>query len=269
MQFSAAFVCVVSATAVIAHAIAEPPTVTAAPYSPSKEYLMRAELLRRNQEEHLMKREDLHFCYSKGSICEAANNLFDVCDNFIGLKDSTQYYQCICEGGWVSTSDACHWCDIEFGISDLNNGPTNTKMCSSFSFTVAPVPATILQQQSSYNATVTGGPTGIKTGAPASVTSTTNLLGTITSGSATAKATTTSKSTTSTSKSSSSVSSSTITLNGGGGGQSVTTANPNEATVTVAPSPTTSNIASAGHRLSSASIALLPIVVLAGVVWLS
>lgn len=105
MQFSTAFLCTVSATAAVAHAIAEPPTVTAAPYSPSKEYLMRAELLRRNQE-FIQKRENLHFCYSKGSICEAANNLFDVCENFIGQKDSTQYYQCICEGGWVSTSDA-------------------------------------------------------------------------------------------------------------------------------------------------------------------
>jgi hypothetical protein len=65
--------------------------------------LIRDAQFRRNM---IAKRADLHFCYGDGSICAASNDLYEPCQGFVTDTDSTKYIQCICEGGWVSTSEA-------------------------------------------------------------------------------------------------------------------------------------------------------------------
>ena len=83
------------------------PVVTPAPLTPHQN-LVRAEVIRRRMQEipakHALNRrlDDLHWCYGDGSICGATIDLFDGCENF----QDKQYYQCICENGWVSTNQA-------------------------------------------------------------------------------------------------------------------------------------------------------------------
>jgi len=83
------------------------PVVTPAPITPHQS-LVRAEVFRRRMLLDLPKRalnrrlDDLHFCYGDGSICEASNNLYNGCEDF----EDKQYFQCVCENGWVSTDQA-------------------------------------------------------------------------------------------------------------------------------------------------------------------
>jgi len=47
----------------------------------------------------------LSFCFGTGSICDYANQLSSDCQSFEdNVSDLSQWYQCICENGYVSTN---------------------------------------------------------------------------------------------------------------------------------------------------------------------
>jgi hypothetical protein len=47
--------------------------------------------------------QDLSYCFSPTSICSQANNLFADCNAFLGEADQSQFFQCICGNGYVTT----------------------------------------------------------------------------------------------------------------------------------------------------------------------
>ena len=49
------------------------------------------------------REDDLSYCFGTDSICVESNHLFDSCNAFSGASDLTQWYQCICGNGYVTS----------------------------------------------------------------------------------------------------------------------------------------------------------------------
>jgi hypothetical protein len=47
-----------------------------------------------------------NYCFGVSSICSLSNNLYSDCEGFIGQEDLTQFYDCICGNGYMSTDQA-------------------------------------------------------------------------------------------------------------------------------------------------------------------
>ncbi|KAL2019176.1 hypothetical protein VTK56DRAFT_10048 [Thermocarpiscus australiensis] len=94
-------------------------------------------------------------CFGTGSICAVDLSFGDQCrvqEDAHGFG-SSQYWECVCTSGSAAISEACDDCQIAYGI--IQSKITNwTSTCSSKSFTLAPIPASVLAQQSSRNATL-------------------------------------------------------------------------------------------------------------------
>ncbi|CZR56721.1 uncharacterized protein PAC_06610 [Phialocephala subalpina] len=159
------FACLAVATAATITSVTPAP----APTSHHKDLLRARLLLARSKRDDI---DNLDFCYGDHSICEENNNLHGACEAFETQDDQTQFYECLCGNGYVSvnqalvmsiflevfpslTQSSCGWCDDVFGLSgDMDSFYFD--QCSSYSFTVAPIPSSVLALESSYNATYTG-----------------------------------------------------------------------------------------------------------------
>ncbi|KAL2136975.1 hypothetical protein VTI74DRAFT_11157 [Chaetomium olivicolor] len=97
--------------------------------------------------------EGLEVCWGKDSICEAQNDLRKQCSQQEEAHGSNGYYGCVCTSGYGAVQEACDNCRLVYGLmsSRLAN---YTITCSSMSLTLAPIPSSILAQQSSRNATL-------------------------------------------------------------------------------------------------------------------
>ena len=85
------------------------PAVTLAARSPAQHEDRVRLLERRRYAAELFGRQeagDLSFCYGENSICAKSNDLNDECDKFYGLRDSDQWYECLCSNGYVATRQA-------------------------------------------------------------------------------------------------------------------------------------------------------------------
>lgn len=105
MRLSTALL-VSSASAALATPLeVDQPVVTPSPVHPKHESLLKLRMLQYGA--GLFERDgDLAFCYGENSICSNSNDLYDKCNSFDSLSDLTQWYQCICENGYVSTREA-------------------------------------------------------------------------------------------------------------------------------------------------------------------
>ncbi|KAH6853172.1 hypothetical protein B0I37DRAFT_305668 [Chaetomium sp. MPI-CAGE-AT-0009] len=96
--------------------------------------------------------EGLRVCYAEGGICVADDDLYDQCRREQDAHGSDGYWECVCTSGYAAVVDACDNCRLFYGV--ITSKSTNyTATCSSKSHTLAPIPSSILAQQSSHNAT--------------------------------------------------------------------------------------------------------------------
>ncbi|KAH7187354.1 hypothetical protein DER44DRAFT_753921 [Fusarium oxysporum] len=96
--------------------------------------------------------QDLSFCYGQRSICEVSTALFDQCNE---KGYGNPFVECICENGYVSVDQACYWCQLAYDLNPVSILDYKAE-CSSASVSIAPIPPSVLDQASSYNATYTG-----------------------------------------------------------------------------------------------------------------
>ncbi|KAF8857526.1 hypothetical protein BDZ45DRAFT_674703 [Acephala macrosclerotiorum] len=127
-------------------------TSAPAPTSFHKDLLRARLLIARSKRDDI---DNLDFCYGDKSICEENNNLYQACESFETQDDQTQLYECLCGNGYVAVNQACGWCDDAFGLTG-DMGTFYFDQCSSYSFTVASIPSSVLALESSYNATYIG-----------------------------------------------------------------------------------------------------------------
>ncbi|KAH7389076.1 hypothetical protein BKA64DRAFT_129565 [Cadophora sp. MPI-SDFR-AT-0126] len=104
------------------------------------------------------RKDDLSFCFGTGSYCGSALDLYDECSDLQNnFRDLKPWYECICANGYLSTKIACNWCQDAYNLTyTVGLTEDETETCQSESYSIAPIPATIQAQQSSFNATYTG-----------------------------------------------------------------------------------------------------------------
>ncbi|RKK62449.1 hypothetical protein BFJ69_g17021 [Fusarium oxysporum] len=96
--------------------------------------------------------EDLSFCYGERSICEVYGVLLDQC---YSKGSGDPFIECLCQNGYVSVDQACYWCQLAYDLNPVSV-LDHKAQCSSAGVSIAPIPSSILDQASSYNATYTG-----------------------------------------------------------------------------------------------------------------
>ncbi|KAK4119571.1 hypothetical protein N657DRAFT_650067 [Parathielavia appendiculata] len=96
--------------------------------------------------------QGLRACFGAGSICKVKLDLHDQCEEQQEAQGDDGYYECVCGSGYAAVDEACDNCRLVYGMitSRLWN---YTATCSSEGYTVAPIPSSVLAQQSSHNAT--------------------------------------------------------------------------------------------------------------------
>ncbi|KAG4411381.1 hypothetical protein IFR04_015488 [Cadophora malorum] len=103
-------------------------------------------------------KDDLTFCFGRGSYCGSALDLYDECSDLQrNTKDLDPWYECVCGNGYTATKISCNWCQDAYNLS-YTGGLTEdqTESCQSLSYSIAPIPSSIQALQSSFNATYTG-----------------------------------------------------------------------------------------------------------------
>ncbi|KAH6651338.1 hypothetical protein F5144DRAFT_559164 [Chaetomium tenue] len=96
--------------------------------------------------------EGVQICYGRGAICDAKRGLYDQCENEQDAHGLDGYWECVCTSGYAAVQEACEDCQMFYGV--ITTRYTNyTVTCSSKSYTLAPIPSSVLGQQSSHNAT--------------------------------------------------------------------------------------------------------------------
>ncbi|KAH8898903.1 hypothetical protein GQ53DRAFT_360656 [Thozetella sp. PMI_491] len=118
---------------------------------------------------------DHDFCISDDSICMVQVELGDACQPLYSVYDSTPWTKCMCENGYVAAAylyvpvgacrlpvtycysyARCYWCELAiqydgaFDPSYLDNG------CSRVNVSIAPLPTSVVQRESRFNASYTG-----------------------------------------------------------------------------------------------------------------
>ncbi|KAF2742653.1 hypothetical protein M011DRAFT_481558 [Sporormia fimetaria CBS 119925] len=101
----------------------------------------------------------LRVCYGEDSVCEIAVDMRDECEQNAGSLSSPEYYKCVCEGGSVPVEQACQDCALFYSRLGTGFASMLSSQCSSRSFTVAPMPESVVSIQEARNATIdsTGG----------------------------------------------------------------------------------------------------------------
>ncbi|KAL2138487.1 hypothetical protein VTI28DRAFT_6730 [Corynascus sepedonium] len=94
----------------------------------------------------------LHMCFSDEAICVINNQLYRECQKVEEAHGREGYMECICESGAAAVNHACEDCRVSYGLTD-HNVLNYTLTCSSMGFTLAPIPSSIVSQQSRFNAT--------------------------------------------------------------------------------------------------------------------
>jgi len=214
------------------------PMITPAPIQPTHENLRRQSMIL----ERLKQRaegaavtststedtdvEEITYCFGTGSICEQSNNLFALCEKEYppgSDSDPMDYYikvtTCQCEQGFAAADQACNWCQFAFNTSVTifyEDSQTWSSVCSSYTATLAPIPASALSAISAYNETYSYYVPGLQTGNGGGGATPTPGTGTSVSNSGSISRTT--------SEVQSAAGTTTSTFFGGGGGQ--TTASP-------------------------------------------
>ncbi|KAL2062707.1 hypothetical protein VTL71DRAFT_5779 [Oculimacula yallundae] len=226
-----------------------------------------------NNIEARQRKQDLSFCYSEGSICPQASQLYDQCQDLQNnFKDLNPWYECVCGNGYTATNRACNWCQAAYNLSyTVGIVDDQIERCQSLSYSIAPIPTQLIAVQSSFNATYTGiVPTADANSSPSTTGGSASSSGTAGETSRVAATATTSAITrTGSSARTSSAVISTITLNGGadgaGAARSSTTGSAQQQSATSIPSATPTGDAPSGgigfavilSVMMSASLALL------------
>ncbi|KAH8646028.1 hypothetical protein BGZ61DRAFT_470060 [Ilyonectria robusta] len=107
------------------------------------------------------------YCMGSDSICSAFNNLDRDCND----QNGAEYYECICESGWVSTNRACRYCMYVTGQVSVIEYVDYFDVCSEEGFSVAPMPSSIVSEQRERNKTVSVPEPEPKTTSPSTLTS--------------------------------------------------------------------------------------------------
>ncbi|KAE9371866.1 hypothetical protein N431DRAFT_377908 [Stipitochalara longipes BDJ] len=91
--------------------------------------------------------------YCTDGICSYASNLDANCNGFSDESDLTQWYECLCGNGYVSTQQMCIWCQVALDLPDFIDFGVSTysSRCSSAHATIAPVPSSIIASLSAWN----------------------------------------------------------------------------------------------------------------------
>ncbi|KAK0716067.1 hypothetical protein B0H67DRAFT_256659 [Lasiosphaeris hirsuta] len=96
--------------------------------------------------------EGLRFCFGTDSICVASNDMSSACRDEEDAHGSDAYWQCACLSGYAAVNDACDECQISYGMKNSSIIDWDDS-CSDKGLSVAPIPSSIIAQQSSRNAT--------------------------------------------------------------------------------------------------------------------
>ncbi|KAL2148903.1 hypothetical protein VTH82DRAFT_1589 [Thermothelomyces myriococcoides] len=93
----------------------------------------------------------LQMCWSKGSICSVASDFREECEAVEDAHGYDRWWECVCTSGLGAINAACDNCEDAYGIgmTHLNT----TAECEKKGHTLAPIPSSILSQQSQHNAT--------------------------------------------------------------------------------------------------------------------
>ncbi|KAK4096167.1 hypothetical protein N658DRAFT_459155 [Parathielavia hyrcaniae] len=91
-------------------------------------------------------------CFASDAICGVENDLNDQCEQQREARGGEGYYECVCASGIAAVDEACDNCQLVYGM--ISTRAFNyTATCSSKGYTLAPIPSSVLDQQSSRNAT--------------------------------------------------------------------------------------------------------------------
>ncbi|KAL2160715.1 hypothetical protein VTH06DRAFT_912 [Thermothelomyces fergusii] len=94
----------------------------------------------------------MQMCWSRGSICSVAMALGEEeCDVVEDAHGLDKYWECVCTSGLGAVKVACDYCEESYGIGRL--AVNTTSSCLDRGFTLAPIPSSVLSQQSRHNAT--------------------------------------------------------------------------------------------------------------------
>ncbi|KAK4243465.1 hypothetical protein C7999DRAFT_18178 [Corynascus novoguineensis] len=94
----------------------------------------------------------LHMCYDDKAICAISNELTQECQKVEEAHGHEDFVKCQCESGSAAVEDACDKCRLAYGFSNLNL-LNYSLTCSSMGFTFAPMPSSVVSQQSRLDAT--------------------------------------------------------------------------------------------------------------------
>ncbi|KAL2169392.1 hypothetical protein VTG60DRAFT_6098 [Thermothelomyces hinnuleus] len=93
----------------------------------------------------------VQMCWDKGAICSVAQDFRQECEEVQDAHGFDKYWECICTSGSGAVDMACDNCQDYYGIGGLASNTTSD--CLSRGFTLAPIPSSIISQQSQHNAT--------------------------------------------------------------------------------------------------------------------
>ncbi|PMD52668.1 uncharacterized protein K444DRAFT_635636 [Hyaloscypha bicolor E] len=162
MRVSEALLWASAAVAIVSAVALEAAVVTPAPVPPYHEALRRYRT-GREPFKNIKERDELDnlgFCWGgldQVTVCDTSVKLSDECSSFQTADDWGAYWKCLCENGGISAQQQCDWCEAAYSIDTISGYmDMATSECSSYSASIAPVPASYLALASSYNATYSG-----------------------------------------------------------------------------------------------------------------
>ncbi|KAE9366334.1 hypothetical protein N431DRAFT_549244 [Stipitochalara longipes BDJ] len=173
------------------------PMITPAPILPMHENLRRLAHERRLEKKAAttsgssldINNEMISYCYGVGAICDLELSIYRGCRAANGPStqpiDFDTLEVCECQNGYWAADQACGWCQFAFNSSDtiiLDASTFGISVCSKHSIPLAPIPASIEAELSSWNASYTGvksagGTSGAASSTPSPRTSSTDLSG--------------------------------------------------------------------------------------------
>ncbi|KAL2148901.1 hypothetical protein VTH82DRAFT_1587 [Thermothelomyces myriococcoides] len=94
----------------------------------------------------------MQMCWGKGAICSVAHDFNEEeCDSVDDAHGLDKWWECICTSGAGAVDVACDNCLDAYGLGRAI--ANTTSICESRDLTLAPIPDSIISQQSRHNAT--------------------------------------------------------------------------------------------------------------------